>query len=307
MKLLISVTLLIFSKSLLSQNFDLQTYYSNFRKFESLYNQKQYKEALNCFMVNGIVWPFNDDKLAFYKCYDSALVTNQISKNKTQDSNYQIFRHKLKYTKEPKFMETGYMAIDGSVDFHKISSVDLKIDTNYSNDNSRYLINLISIDRFIGYSRFYLSTPITDSLFNFLGDITFEVLKKAKLPGREITSIWEHETFFGAMLHSLQGLRKYPEKQDSMLKMLKQHVILGNIEAGNYAAIYDRIYVENKNFKESYYGQGLFGEMKDGVPISKAYKIFDSKNVNSRRKELELIPIEEFYKKYNITYDFNID
>ena len=304
MKLFINVTLLILSTSVLSQNFDLHAYYTNFRKFENLYSQKQYKEALNSFMKNGTVWPFNDDKLAFYKCYDSALVTNQISKTKNQDSIYQLFRYKLKYSKEPKCMESGHMAIDGSVDFHKIASIDLKIDTNYSNDNTRYLTNLVSIDRFIGYSRFYLSTPVTDSLFKLLGDITLDVLKKAKLPSREITSVWEHQNFFGALIHSLQGLRQYPEKQDSILNMLKQHVLLGNFEAGNYASLYDRIYVENSNFKESYYGQGLYGEMKDGVAISKAYKIFDPKNVNKRREELEFIPIEEFYKKYNISYDF---
>lgn len=303
MKIIILLSTLIFSHIILSQQFSLKKYYTNFRKFENLCGDRQYKLALTEFMKNGTVWPFNDDRLAFYKYFDSAVVNKQIDLKNLKDSNYFNFRSKLKYTIGAKIMETGFPAIDGANDPHKISLNDLKIDTNYSNDNSRYLFNLISIDRFIGYSRSYLSTPVTDSMFKFLGDITLDVLRKAKLPGREITTVWEHENFYVAILHSLQGLKMYPEKQDSILYLLKQHVFLGNFEAGNYTGIYDRIYLENHNYKISYYGQGFYAEMENGNMITKAYSIFDRIHVNERRKELELIPIEEFYKKYNIISD----
>lgn len=86
--------------------------------------------------------------------------------------------------------------------------------------------------------------------------------------------------------------------QEKYLPMMKQAVINGKASASSFALLIDRIEMHNK--RPQIYGSQIL--RKDGNYYF--YEIIDEINVNKRRSEVGLKPIEEYAKRWKIEYKF---
>ncbi len=86
--------------------------------------------------------------------------------------------------------------------------------------------------------------------------------------------------------------------QEQYLPMMKEAVANGNAKASSLALLIDRI--EMRHGRPQVYGSQIVNDEKTGEPG--LYRIADEKNVNKRRAEMGLGPLEEYVKHWNITY-----
>lgn len=86
------------------------------------------------------------------------------------------------------------------------------------------------------------------------------------------------------------------ETQEHYLPMMKEAVTNGNAKASSLALLVDR--VEMRNNRPQIYGSQI--TMKDGK--YELYQIIDEVNVNKRRAEVGLQPLELYVKNWNIDY-----
>jgi hypothetical protein len=84
--------------------------------------------------------------------------------------------------------------------------------------------------------------------------------------------------------------------QERYLPMMKEAVAAGKASAADLALLIDR--VEMRNGRPQIYGSQL--NMKDGKYT--IYQILDEPNVNKRRAEVGLPPLEQYVKYWNIQY-----
>ena len=84
--------------------------------------------------------------------------------------------------------------------------------------------------------------------------------------------------------------------QEYYLPMMKEAVKKGNAQPANLALLIDRI--EMRNGRPQIYGSQV--NMKDGKYVF--YQIADESNVNKRREEVGLDPLEVYAKHWNIDY-----
>lgn len=84
--------------------------------------------------------------------------------------------------------------------------------------------------------------------------------------------------------------------QEQYLPMMKGAVATGKASAADLALLIDR--VEMRNGRPQIYGSQI--TMKDGKYT--IYPIFDEANVNNRRAEVGLPPLEQYVKGWNIQY-----
>jgi hypothetical protein len=84
--------------------------------------------------------------------------------------------------------------------------------------------------------------------------------------------------------------------QEQYLPMMKDAVVSGKASAADLALLVDR--VEMRNGRPQIYGSQI--NMKDGKYI--IYPILDEANVNMRRAEMGLPPLEQYVKYWNIHY-----
>ncbi len=85
------------------------------------------------------------------------------------------------------------------------------------------------------------------------------------------------------------------ELQESMLPLLKQAVHDGYIQGANYALMYDRI--ETIYDRPQLYGTQL-RKLKDGG--HEPFPILDVKNVDERRAQYGLEPLEQYYERFKV-------
>jgi hypothetical protein len=86
------------------------------------------------------------------------------------------------------------------------------------------------------------------------------------------------------------------ETQEKYLPMMKEAVQNGKAKASSLALLIDRIEMENG--RPQIYGSQV--NIKNGKGT--VYKILDEANVNKRRAEVGLGPLEEYLKHFNIDY-----
>jgi len=86
------------------------------------------------------------------------------------------------------------------------------------------------------------------------------------------------------------------ETQEKYLPMMKEAVKIGKAEASSLALLIDRI--EMRNGRPQVYGSQITFE--NGKPV--VYQIIDEANVNKRRAEVGLDPLENYVRKWNIEY-----
>jgi len=84
--------------------------------------------------------------------------------------------------------------------------------------------------------------------------------------------------------------------QEKYLPMMKEAVKTGKARAADLALLIDR--VEMNNGRPQVYGSQI--TMKDGK--YEIYKILDEPNVNNRRAEVGLQPLEQYVRSWNIDY-----
>jgi len=89
--------------------------------------------------------------------------------------------------------------------------------------------------------------------------------------------------------------------QETYLPMLKKSVQMGQSEGWHQAFLEDRILMRNK--KKQIFGSQAIWDKTSGK--MKIYPIDDVKNVNKRRAQLGLEPIEEFAKMNGYVFDQN--
>ncbi|MBI5538528.1 MAG: hypothetical protein HY951_00580 [Bacteroidia bacterium] len=85
--------------------------------------------------------------------------------------------------------------------------------------------------------------------------------------------------------------------QEKYKPMMENAVKNGQASAASFALLTDRI--EMGKGKPQIYGSQVQGNRTNGY---KLYPIFDEINVNIRRKEVGLQPLEEYLKQWNIEY-----
>ena len=83
-----------------------------------------------------------------------------------------------------------------------------------------------------------------------------------------------------------------PKTQEMYLPMMREAVKSGRAERSHLALLIDR--VEMNNGRPQIYGSQINGDT--------IYKILDEANVNKRRAEVGLGPLEEYAKGFNINY-----
>lgn len=96
-----------------------------------------------------------------------------------------------------------------------------------------------------------------------------------------------NDALFLVIQHSnINTMEKY-------LSMMKEAVKNGNAKGSSLALLIDRI--EMYHGRKQIYGSQIQGNNVDGYKI---YPIEDEKNVNKRRAEMGLVPLEDYVKKY---------
>lgn len=86
--------------------------------------------------------------------------------------------------------------------------------------------------------------------------------------------------------------------QEKYLPLMKEAVKKGNASGADLALLVDR--VEMLNGRPQIYGSQI--QMKEGKMV--IYPIFDEKNVDKRRANVGLEPLEVYAKHWNIDYKF---
>jgi hypothetical protein len=89
-----------------------------------------------------------------------------------------------------------------------------------------------------------------------------------------------------------------PATMDEYLPMMKEAVKNGNAKAGELALLIDR--TEMNHGRPQIYGSQITVNNETGK--SEVYKIIDEKNVNKRRAEVGLGPMEDYAKYFGIEY-----
>ncbi|MBN2612476.1 MAG: hypothetical protein JXB00_13035 [Bacteroidales bacterium] len=169
-----------------------------------------------------------------------------------------------------------------------------QLDTIIKNDQY-YRSRLKPIEEEFGYESIQVQNQwdtirFTDSinLQNVIG-----ILDTYGWLGADKIGITGNHALFLVIQHSNKAtMEKY-------LPMIQEAVKSGNASSQNFAMLKDR--VEMLNQRPQIYGtqiQVIKGEHK-------LYKVLDEKNINNRRSEVGLEPIEDYLKRFNIVYKTN--
>jgi len=119
------------------------------------------------------------------------------------------------------------------------------------------------------------------------------IIEKYGWPGISLVGKEANITVWLVIQHASLNTQEY------YLPYLKESVIKGESRGQDLAYLEDRILMSKG--KPQKYGSQLIRDSKTGEFIF--YKIEDPDNVNKRRAEVGLQPIEEYMKKYNIKWN----
>ena len=110
--------------------------------------------------------------------------------------------------------------------------------------------------------------------------------------GKDVIGVKGNETLFLVIQHS------DPKTQEKYLPIMREAVRIGQAEASSLALLEDRVAISQG--KKQIYGSQIEQDPKTGKFI--ILPIEDEANVNKRRKEVGLDPLEDYVKGWGISY-----
>lgn len=120
-------------------------------------------------------------------------------------------------------------------------------------------------------------------------ELVISIIEKCGMPSLREVSRKQMDAVWLALQHTE---RKYRKKY---FPLIEAAVKRGDLSKQQYALMKDRILMDEG--KPQLYGS----QIQDG----KLYELEAPDDVNERRKEMDMEPIEEYLKKFNITYNPN--
>ena len=165
-----------------------------------------------------------------------------------------------------------------------------KIDQQVQQDAKNAYQRSGSMDTFQVYEKIELQTFARHSQF------IKPLLKKYGYPTYEKVGKESSGNFFSLVQHSEADV-KFQEK---MLPLIKLQVDKKQFKGSNYAHLYDRVQINNR--RQQLYGTQVTYDT-NGNAITKS--LSDEKNVNKRRKEFNIKPIEEYLKQMTDMHKMN--
>ncbi|MFO0357756.1 MAG: DUF6624 domain-containing protein [Sphingobacteriaceae bacterium] len=223
------------------------------------------------------------DKARFSNVYQ--LLTESDFVNLHSDNRWSsvISKAKLNRYDELKMYNVNLIQIIDSliIEDQKYRSLIRHYDNTHSKENSNELErNLIA-----------RKMKLTDSLNYFE---LVKIIEKFGYPNFDLVGEESSNNFWALVQHQ----DRHISFQDSVLKLLKKEVDNNKASKSNYAYLVDRLLV-NKNKKQIYGTQVRLnrkGDTYEPEPVK------DKKNLNKRRAEMGLTPIEEYIKKMNTKF-----
>jgi hypothetical protein len=296
---------IIASNSLFGQTAPSE-YYLYIEKADSLYNEKDYKnsasmysEAFKVFGWRGFIndrynaacsWALaNFPDSAFFQLTRIATKANYTDYEQIiSDPNFKSLYNDKRWISLLEIIQLNKYKAEANLDSSRV----LQLDSIY-NDDQKYRLMLDSIEKF-GENRSEEINELwkvinkRDSL-NLI-KVTY-ILDNYGWLGPDVVGVTGNETFFLVIQHSdIETQEKY--------KLLMENAVRnGKASASSFALLTDRIEMGNK--RPQIYGSQVQGNRSKGY---KVYKIKDEINVNKRRAEVGLEPLEEYLKNWNIVY-----
>jgi hypothetical protein len=282
-------------------------YYILIKKADSLYKAKEYKNSAfafsDAFKANGWKGTSGDRynaacswSLANYP--DSAFFNLE---RITTKLNYKDYDH---ITTDPDLYalhdDKRWVPLINLVKQNKDKAevnlnkpLSLQLDSIFE-DDQKYRLQIDSITKIYGSkskeANALWKTIIKKDSVNLI-KVT-SILDKYGWLGADVIGRKGNSTLFLVIQHSnLKTQEKYKP-------MMEEAVKKGNAAASSYALLVDR--VEMSNGRPQIYGSQVRGNIVDGY---KVYPIIDEINVNKRRAEVGLQPLEEYLKYFNIAYE----
>lgn len=117
-------------------------------------------------------------------------------------------------------------------------------------------------------------------------EIVISIIEKCGMPTLKDVNELEMSAIWFVFQHAIPKYRK------EYFPLIKQAVNNGDLTKENYALMKDRILMDEG--KPQIYGS----QIKNG----KLYKLKDPESVNSRRKEMNMRPIQEYLNRFNIKF-----
>ncbi len=190
----------------------------------------------------------------------------------------------------------------------KIASTPIVEKTELNNDLIQELNRLLEVDQLAAsnasppenYSSYSQEkwNLFKDSIYKSHQRLIVEIIEKNGYPGYSLVGEQGANTAFIIVQHSDHN----PEFQKEYLELMKIEVEKGNDKASNYALLTDRSNLNNGE-KQIYGTQVAYNfKLSQGYPKN----LKDSINVNKRRKDLGLEPIENYLNRMSkINFEIN--
>lgn len=164
---------------------------------------------------------------------------------------------------------------------------------DYNQDLADELKSMAEIDQVAAYipqGKYKLYTPeqwgnFKDSVFSAHTLRLMQIFDEYGYPGFDLVGKEGSNNFWLMVQHSDHDT----EFQSSVLEELKKEVERKNADGSNYGLLTDRVKI-NKGEKQIYGTQVTYNEKGQAYPKP----LFDSANVNKRRAEVGLEPIEQY-------------
>lgn len=129
----------------------------------------------------------------------------------------------------------------------------------------------------------------------FLEAEVFAIIEERGWPGRSLVGGQANSAVFMVLQHATL------EEQEKYLPYMKESVLAGESSANQLAMLTDRVLVGQG--KKQLYGSQFDRDPETGVRSLKPVE--DPVNLNKRRIEIGLSPLEDYLKKYNIEWSYN--
>lgn len=304
MMLLFSIVEVSFSQ------FISTTYYLYTDKADSLFRRKEFKEsAINyskAFILNENASLLNDRYNAARSwCLagvpDSALIQLEFiasldiytDYNKLiSDSNFILLHNNERWKIIVDKIKENKRKLEKNYDFDLINIIDsIKfIDQKWRNLSTNYNNNLIQKDS-IQECQINDSIRKTDSLNTQV--IRF-IINKYGYPNYDKVGVNSSHNFWLIVQHQ----DRYPELQDSILKLMKIEIDKGKASASDYAYLIDRVKVNNGQLQ-------IYGTQMTLNIDKSSYEprpLIEPDKLNDRRKSMGLPTIEEYIQIMNNRY-----
>ena len=169
-----------------------------------------------------------------------------------------------------------------------------KLDTIYELDQYFRQKQIEILKKYGAHSEEFITNVLQQNRADSLNRIEVKkILDTRGWLGSDVIGEQGNKTLFLVIQHSDL------ETQLNYLPMIREAVKLGNIKRIDFALFADRLAM--RQGKRQIYGSQIKADYDTGEYF--VWPIIDPENVNKRRAELGLGPIEEYVKKVGITWD----